>query len=214
MARKKKIRINAVKNFTNVFCNEEIFQNFFNKVNKEVILELGCGKGEYTLALAEKFSNKFFIGIDIKADRIWHGAKQALEKNLENVVFLQINILNLEKFLKSNAISEIWITFPDPQPKERNEKRRLTHPKFLEIYKKILKPNGIIHLKTDHEGLFKFTLDILKNENPNFGFEILKAYENIYEKNLKNEILEIQTRYEKKHLEMGAKIKYLSFQKL
>src|SRR3989339_819485 len=171
MARKKKIRINAVKNFTNVFCNEEIFQNFFNKVNKEVILELGCGKGEYTLALSEKF-------------------------------------------LKSNAISEIWITFPDPQPKERNEKRRLTHPKFLEIYKKILKPNGIIHLKTDHEGLFKFTLDILKNENPNFGFEILKAYENIYEKNLKNEILEIQTRYEKKHLEMGAKIKYLSFQKL
>ena len=127
--------------------------------NKNIILELACGKAEYALALAKQNPDKIIISIDIQGERLWHGAKFALDNNINNILFLRIQIEDLVKYFEANSVSEIWITFPDPFPRKSQIKKRLTSPRFLKIYKNILKINNIIHLKTDDEKLYKYSLE-------------------------------------------------------
>ncbi len=175
--------------------------------NQTIILELGCGRGEYTLALAEKFPRKKIIGIDIQGERLWHGAKIAGEKRLDNALFLRIQAEDLEKYFAQNTIEEIWLTFPDPYPKKSQSKKRLTSSRFLKIYQKILKPQGIIHLKTDNKNLFDYSQEtILAND-----YQILEQISDLHlQKELSPE-LAIVTFYEKIHLAQGKQIHYLKF---
>jgi len=179
---------------------EEFFQN-----ENPVILELGCGKGEYTVKLAEKFPDANFIGVDIKGARLWKGAKIALEKKLENVAFLRTNIEIIGQFFGKSEIEEIWLTFPDPQMKKSN--RRLTSSTFLNKYKNFLKKKGIIHLKTDSNFQYTYT-SALAHKN---DFEILAETGNLYESEVLNETLQIKTFYEKQWLSRGITIKYMAF---
>lgn len=173
--------------------------------NNPVVLELGCGRGEYTCALAELYKDKNFIGVDIKGARMWAGAKYALEQNLHNVAFLRTNIELIEKFFKPDEIDEIWITFPDPQMKKAT--KRLTSTYFLRRYQNILKPNGIVHLKTDSPFLYTYTHELVRLNQ----FDVLVDTQDLYSKSLDPLLLTIQTHYEKQWLERGKKIKYISF---
>lgn len=180
----------------------------FFKNNNPVVLELGCGKGEYTLALARQNPDKNFIGIDIKGARFWRGAKTALEENLPNVAFIRTQIELIEYLFGENEVSEIWITFPDPQIKYKRTKHRLTNEKFLNRYKKILKPEGIVHLKTDSEFMHGYTLGLLHGLKQ----EILYAHHDVYGNDYTpQEVTSIQTFYEKQYLDVGKKITYISF---
>lgn len=184
----------------------EVFKN-----ENPIVLELGCGKGEYTVGMAKAFPEKNFIGIDIKGARFWFGAKEAVEKNLNNAVFLRTQIELVDCFFAENEVDEIWITFPDPQIKYRRTKHRMTHPDFLERYKKILKPVGIIHLKTDSEFLHGYTLGLLQG----LGYEILTAHHDIYgapeyEPNTPH-LREIKTYYEELFSSKGKTITYIKF---
>ncbi len=180
----------------------------FFKNNNPIVLELGCGKGDYTIALAKRFPKKNFIGIDIKGARMWRGAKTALEENLPHVAFLRMQIELIDYAFSKNEVNEIWITFPDPQMKFKRSKHRLTNPSFLNKYKRILSPNHIIHLKTDSEFLYGYTLGVLEAGN----HEILYAHHDIYHNPHAPELaVKIQTFYEKKWLEEGKKITYLKF---
>ena len=186
--------------------HEEVFKN-----ENPIVLELGCGKGEYTVGLAKAFPQKNFIGIDIKGARFWFGAKEAVEKNLKNAAFLRTQIELVDYFFGENEVDEIWITFPDPQIKYRRTKHRLTHPDFLERYKKILKPGGIIHLKTDSEFLHGYTLGYLQGA----GHEILTAHHDIYGA-LEYEpgtplLREVRTYYEELFSAKGKTITYIKF---
>lgn len=181
--------------------------NYF-KNNHPIVLELGCGKGEYTTGLAEKYPLRNFIGMDIKGERLWRGAKTVIEKGLSNVVFIRNQIENINAFFDSNEISEIWITFPDPQPNKPRIKKRLTSPLFLDRYKHILISGGIIHLKTDNVPLFDYTLEVIKENNYHLIFETHDLYANPPEDNL----LGIKTFYEKMFLDEGLAICYLKFQ--
>jgi len=180
-------------------------KNFF-KNSKPLVLELGCGKGEYTLGLAKKNSEKNFIGIDIKGARIWRGGKTAIDEKITNVGFLRIQIEWIEKYFAENEVDEIWITFPDPQPKK--EKKRLTSPIFLEKYRKFLKPNAIIHLKTDHLLLFDYTIETIEK----FKHNLLYQTHDLYNSDCVDDILSIQTHYEQLFRNEGYSINYLSFQ--
>ena len=170
-----------------------------------LILELGCGKGEYTVELAERFPGKNFIGVDIKGARLWKGAKTALEKNLENVAFLRTNIEIIGQFFGPEEVDEIWLTFPDPQMKKT--RKRLTSSYFQKTYRSILKKEGTIHLKTDSCFQFMYTLSLAEQN----GFEVLAQTSDLYQSDLLNETLEIKTFYEKQWLDRGIKIKYLAF---
>ncbi len=183
--------------------NREYFKN-----NQPIVVELGCGKGEYTIGLAERNPDKNFIGIDIKGARIWRGAKTALENEMNNVAFVRMQIELLDKVFAPGEISEIWITFPDPQMKYKRTKHRLTNPEFLALYKKLLPAEGLLHLKTDSEFLHGYTLGLLQGA----GHEILYAHHDIY-KNTEapKELIEIQTFYEKQFLEIGKSITYIKF---
>ncbi len=181
------------------------------KNNLPITLELACGRGEYTLALAERYQNRNFIGMDIKGARIWRGAKNALDQGLSNVAFLRSRIEQVEHFFGNEEIDEIWITFPDPFLREVKANRRLTSPPFLARYRKILKKGGIIHLKTDNTMLFEYTLDVLKNEK---GIKILVQNDDIYDGELPHPDLDIKTYYEKKHLANHLTIKYVAFRLL
>ena len=175
--------------------------------NQEIILELACGKGDYSLALAKKYPNKKIIGVDIQGERIWYGAGQALDKKLDNLFFLRMQIESLEEFFTKHSISEIWITFPDPFPRERQIKKRLSSPRFLNIYKNILIANGLIHLKTDDLNLFDYSIITIKNNKD----EIIEEIRNIYKQKKLKEILKTKTDFEKKHLKAGRRIHYLKF---
>ena len=166
---------------------------------KRVIVELGCGEGAYTVGLAERFTDATLVGVDIKGARLWHGAKAAEERGLQNAHFLRTRIEDLADFFTPEEIDEIWITFPDPHPTTGNAKRRLTAPRFLEIYKKLLKPGGLLHLKTDNEALFQYTCEILPGE----GFKAAQVLRDAPAD-------EIQTPYEKKYRTEGLPIHYLS----
>lgn len=185
---------------------KEIFKN-----DHPIVLELGCGKGEYTVGLAQAFPEKNFIGVDIKGARFWFGAKEALDKNLTNAAFLRTQIELIDCFFEENEVDEIWITFPDPQIKYRRTKHRLTHPDFLARYRKILKPNGIIHLKTDSEFLHGYTLGYLQGA----GHEIISAHHDIYgapEYDAETPLLrEIKTYYEELFSAKGKTITYIKF---
>lgn len=172
-----------------------------------IVLELGCGKGEYTVALAEKNKHSNYIGIDNKGARLWRGCKNAIARNLQNVCFIRTRIELIERFFAPGEINEIWITFPDPQPRNSREKKRLTSPRFLAHYKKILKPGSIIHLKTDNTGLFEYTLDTIREQ----GHELIFHSFDLYNLNLEDDASSVQTFYEKMFLEQEIKIKYLRF---
>lgn len=180
--------------------------NFFKNDNP-LVLELGCGKGEYTVHLAQNDSERNYLGIDIKGARFWRGAKTALESGLNNVGFLRTQIELISSCFAVNEVDEIWITFPDPQIKYKRTKHRLTNPEFLNNYKKVLKPEGIIHLKTDSEFLFGYTLGIMENQG-----EILYAHHNIYNNsNAPQVAVAIQTFYEQQFLDQGKAITYMQF---
>lgn len=179
---------------------KKFFQN-----NHSTILELGCGKGEYTVNLARMFPEKNFIGIDIKGARIYSGAKQTLAEGLNNVAFLRTHIEFINYFFAQNEISEIWLTFPDPQIKKMN--KRLTSANFMQYYSKILRDNGIIHLKTDSYFLFNYTRGIIQANN----FQILSQTDDLYQNFQTDKILSIQTFYEQQWLKKGLKIKYICF---
>ncbi len=173
-----------------------------------IVLELGCGKGEYTIGLAQINPDKNFIGIDIKGARLWRGAKTALEENLENVAFLRTQIELIDELFAENEVSEIWITFPDPQIKYKRTKHRMTNQDFLGKYKKILNPKGLMHLKTDSEFMHGYTLGLLQG----LGLEINYANHDVYKnEGSPKEVIGIQTFYEKQYLEQGKAITYIQF---
>ncbi|MBD3581985.1 tRNA (guanosine(46)-N7)-methyltransferase TrmB [Flavobacterium selenitireducens] len=181
--------------------------DFFKNENP-IVLELGCGKGEYSVALGEKYPEKNFIGIDIKGARFWRGAKTAVEKGISNVAFLRTQIELIDKLFATAEVSEIWITFPDPQIKYKRTKHRMTNMEFLARYKKILKADGIVHLKTDSEFMHGYTLGLLHGQ----GHEVLYANHNIYRnEGAPEEVTGIQTFYEQFYLEQDKPITYIRF---
>ena len=219
MTKNKLERFAEMKTFSNVIepSFDEVFnadyklkgswrKKFFEN-NHPIILELGCGKGEYTVNLAKQYPGINFIGVDIKGARMWKGAKKAREEGLNNTVFLRTRIDFINSFFKPNEINEIWVTFPDPQPKKA--KKRLISTKFLSYYQKILKNNGIVHLKTDNSNIYEYACKIASINH----LDVLKKTHDIHNSNDEElkPIVEIQTFYEKKFMEEGKTIKYLSF---
>jgi tRNA (guanine-N7-)-methyltransferase len=194
--------------------NDEVFKN-----TNPLILELGCGKGEYSTGLAARFTSNNYIGIDIKGARMWRGAKTASEQKLANVAFLRTRIEFISSFFSTDEVSEIWITFPDPHPGGRNANKRLTSPWFLNYYRMFLKDKGLVHLKTDNTELFNYTKAVVLDNN----LEMIFATNDLYSETITREvitaqnnsfsadILSIKTHYEKIFLEKGLKINYLSF---
>lgn len=175
--------------------------------NNPVILELACGKGEYAVNMARMFPQKNFIGVDYKGNRIWLGAKTALADGVDNVGFLRIQIEHLLEFFAPGEVDEIWITFPDPQPQLSREKKRLTSPRFLEMYKQILRPGGIMHLKTDNDALHAYTAEKIAEHS----LKLVIKTEDLYHSEHVNDILSIKTYYEKKYLQHQKNINYLQF---
>ncbi|MEQ9375431.1 MAG: tRNA (guanosine(46)-N7)-methyltransferase TrmB [Imperialibacter sp.] len=192
-----------------------LFETIKGKWNKEffdhdlpLVVELGCGRGEYAVGLAERFSDKNFIGVDIKGDRIWKGSQRAQALGLTNVGFLRTQIQKLEEFFEEGEVSAIWITFPDPRPKDRDEKRRLTSPRFLDMYKSMLKKDGWVYFKTDSTPLFQYTLDLLKEKYTTVDMDYTF---DLYQSNLWEEHYGIKTKYELIFTEKGETIKYMKF---
>jgi tRNA (guanine-N7-)-methyltransferase len=180
--------------------NKEFFKN-----NHPIVLELGCGKGEYTVGLARLFAEKNFIGIDIKGSRMWSGAKEVKQHELMNSGFVRTNIELLSHFFAPSEVSEIWITFPDPQMKKT--KKRLTSIRFLKRYCEILKPGGIIHLKTDSDFLYRYTLATIEENK----FQLLINTDDLYTSGMSDDILSIRTAYEQQWLDRGKNIKYVRY---
>ncbi len=181
--------------------NEKFFRN-----NNPIILELGCGKGEYTVSLAKLYPDKNFIGVDIKGARMWTGASQSQQEDLSNVAFLRTHIEMIHYFFAENEIKEIWLTFPDPQMKK--VRKRLTATNFMNLYQQILKPNGIIHLKTDSNFMFTYTCEMVKANS----FKVLFCNDDLYHSGLNDPILSIQTFYEQQWISRGLTIKYIKFE--
>jgi tRNA (guanine-N7-)-methyltransferase len=214
MSRKKSRRFAEAHENANVLepGNEQFssikghWNSSFFKNSNPIVLEIGCGKGEYTVGLAKIFPEKNFIGIDIKGDRIAVGSNNALKNNLENVGFLRIKVHDILNFFEENEVSEIWITFPDPQPVKSGIKKRLTNERFLEMYKIILNPNGTLHLKTDSELLFDYTLETIGT----FGTKNLVFTKDLYNSDLNIRHFGIKTRFEEIFTEKGFLINYLS----
>jgi tRNA (guanine-N7-)-methyltransferase len=178
------------------------------KNESPITLELACGRGEYTVGLAKIFSNKNFIGVDIKGERIWKGSTWATEEKLNNVAFLRTQILLIENFFREGEVDEIWLTFPDPRPRKRDIKRRLTSPRFIELYKKLVKPGSFVRLKTDNTQLYEYTLEEMQTRNDITDF---KYTSDLYNSDLREECFDIKTRYEQEFAAKGEKIKYLRF---
>ena len=192
-----------------LFAKIKGFWNELYFVNKNPItLELACGRGEYSVALAKLFPRRNYVGVDIKGDRIWKGSTLAVEHNLQNIGFLRTNILNIDFFFSVKEIDEIWITFPDPRPKKRDVKRRLTNNRFLDLYKFVLRQNGYVRLKTDNTALFEYTLQELQARN---DIDDLAFTSDLYDSSLRPECFDIKTRYEEMFASKGEKIKYLRF---
>ena len=181
-------------------------KDFFHNDNP-IVLELGCGRGEYTVALAERNPDKNYIGIDIKGARMWRGAKTATERGMHNVGFVRTRIEFIRSFFAEGEISEIWITFPDPQLKSRRAKKRLTSPLFLADYKHMLTPDGRINLKTDSQHLFRYTAAVIER----LGLLVEVQNDDIYGSGFADEVLSVKTAYESKFVAMGLPITYTRF---
>lgn len=236
MGKDKLRRWEELKTFERVYEPELIFPmpDFFLKGkwssrvfknSNPLVLELGCGRGEYTVNLAKNFPAKNYIGIDVKGARLWRGAKTSHEENINNAAFLRVRIELIESFFAQQEISEIWLTFPDPQLKKVREHRRLTHPGFMERYKKLLKPGGLLHLKTDSETMYDYTRAVLQAQkgtlitcnNDLYGMEE-ELYSVLLKRPVKkmqhesNSVIDVKTTYEMKFLKQEKKIFYLKFQ--
>ncbi len=212
MGKDKLKRFEAFARFPNTYdfdtekkgkWRELVFKN-----NNPIVLELGCGKGEYTVSLARHYPDKNFIGIDLRSNRMWKGAGTAIEEGLKNVAFLRMVIHLIPDYFESGEVDEIWITFPDPFPKPRHAKHRLTHPRFLALYKQIIKPGGRIHFKTDDTDLFSYTVEML----PQTGVMPETIDWDVHHNPKANQHLkEITTYYEKLFMGRGRTIKYTNF---
>ena len=183
--------------------NELYFKN-----DKPITIELACGRGEYSVGLANRFPERNFIGVDMKGDRLWKGSTLAIDQSLTNVGFLRTQILDLEAFFLPAEVDEIWLTFPDPRPKKRDVKRRLTSPRFMDLFKKLLKPGRYFRLKTDNTAFFDYTLEQLNMRN---DIEDLQVTRDLYNSGLREECFDIKTRYEEMFSAKGETIKYLRF---
>ena len=210
MGQKKLVRFRAIETFSNVLQNpenangrwHEYFQN-----NNPITLELACGKGEYSVNLGRQHKDRNFIGVDIKGNRIYIGAKTALAEGLKNVAFMRAQIGQITRYFDPGEVTDIWIIFPDPFLREGKAKNRLTHPRFLSLYQQILKPGARIHLKTDSKELYDFTLETITAQECTIHENIA----DIYGQGKATGALGIQTFYEKMHLAEGRTIYYVSF---
>ena len=219
MARKKLARFKENENFPHVIepSRSQIMQGFSHRGKWQelfarphpLVLELGCGKGEYTVAMAKKFPELNFVGVDVKGARIWYGAKTVDDEDIPNAAFLRTQVELLDQCFAPGEVSEIWITFPDPQIKFKRMKHRLTNPDFLEMYARVMKPGGLLHLKTDSEFLYGYTCGILQN----LDYPVYEAYHDIdLQLNQRDHLLHgVQTHYEKLFREKGKPITYLKF---
>ncbi len=204
----KKVRIAAVKDFPNVSHDatllkgkwREIFQN-----DNPLVLELGCGKADYTLKLAEKYPHKNFVGVDLKGYRLWKAATNAFERNQSNVFFIRANVLDIADVFDPGTVSDIWITFPDPYPKK--PRKRMTAKRYLDVYKKICQPGSLINLKTDDDALYEWSLESIVD----YGCHIHQNVADVHAGEAINDELRILTYYEKQHIQAGLKIKYVQF---
>lgn len=210
MAQKKLKRFGEIKTFSNVLEYPENIKgkwNEFFKNENETVLELACGKGEYAIGLAQLYPNKNFIGVDIKGNRLWVGAKFALENELKNVAFLRTQIDKIANYFSPKEVDEIWITFPDPQLRISKAKKRLTHPKFLRLYQQVIKPGGKIHLKTDSPDLYEFTKLVIRL----YDLQVIADIGDVYKMEKLTEELAIKTHYESLDIAKSNCIFYLSF---
>lgn len=212
MSRKKRRRFAELKTFPNVFNRDEAgpggawIRDHFGTV-RPLYLELGCGKGEYTLALARRYPDNHVVAVDRKGDRLWKGAKRALEERLGNALFLRADIEDLHFYLDEGQVSEIWIPFPDPLPKRRQAKHRILSTSLLQTYRRILIPQGLVHLKTDDDGLFNLALQTVER----IGGQIRLQSLDIYQSSSYEELLWLSTTFQRRHLEKGKTIKYVAF---
>jgi tRNA (guanine-N7-)-methyltransferase len=210
MGQKKLIRFEELKTFPNVLQYPENMAgnwNEFWKNNNPIVLELACGKGEYAIGLGKLYPDKNFIGIDLKGNRIWVGAKKALQQNLKNVAFLRTQIDQVGDYFSTNQVDSIWITFPDPQLRKSKAKKRLTHPKFLRVYQQFLLPGGLIHLKTDSPDLYEFTKLVIQLYN----CVLHTDFDDTYKEAGTPEDLRIKTHYESLDIAGSNRIHYLCF---
>ena len=210
MGHKKLVRFEAIKSFPNVLEYPVGMQGQWNthfENPNDITLELACGKGEYAVGLGRMYGNRNFIGVDIKGNRIWRGAVTALDEGLTNVAFLRTEIDKLPNYFGENEVDEIWITFPDPQKRTSKAKKRLTHPKFLRLYQQFLKPDAIIHLKTDSPDLYQFTKTVINL----FDLTLLKDFDDAYDQQGISEELKIKTYYESLDIAKSKRVHYLQF---
>lgn len=210
MGQKKLQRFAEIKTFSNVLEYPKDmkgqWKNFFQNTNP-VTLELACGKGEYALGLGRLHPERNFIGLDIKGNRMWVGAKKALDEGLANVAFIRTQIEKVTDYFCEGEVAEIWITFPDPQLRNSKAKKRLTHPRFLRLYQTIMGSNGLVNLKTDSPVLYNFTEQVINL----FGFELLQAKEDVYAEEQISDDLKIKTHYENLDIAESNRIYYLKF---
>lgn len=210
MAHKKLIRFAELETFPNVLQFPKNIRgkwNEFFKNENPIVLELACGKGEYAVGMGSLYPGKNFIGIDLKGNRIWVGAKKALEKNLYNVAFLRTEIDKVNEYFAENEVAEIWITFPDPQLRKSKAKKRLTHPKFLRLYQQFLTPGSYIQLKTDSADLYNFTKKVIEM----YGCTAITDFDDLYAQQNIREELKIKTHYESLDIAQTNRIFYLCF---
>jgi tRNA (guanine-N7-)-methyltransferase len=210
MGQKKLVRFAELETFSNVLQfpvrMPGTWQSFFENSNP-LVLELACGKGEYALGLAQLYPNKNFVGIDIKGNRLWVGAKKAIQQHLNNVAFLRIQIDQITEYFATEEVDEIWITFPDPQLRVSKSKKRLTHPKFLRQYYQVLRPHGKIHLKTDSPDLYEFTKRVMDM----YGCRLHKDIDDVYGRPGIPADLRIVTHYESLDIAQSKRVHYLCF---
>ena len=210
MGHKKLIRFEAIKTFPNVLQYPQEMQgkwgDFFGN-NNGITLELACGKGEYTVALAKQYPFRNFIGVDLKGNRIWAGAKKCLEEGIKNAAFLRTQIEKITDYFAPGEVQEIWITFPDPQLRLSRAKKRLTHPRFLRLYQQVLAPGGSIHLKTDSPDLYRFT----KLVAGIYDLPVVEDYDNVYAQQHIGDELKIKTYYESLDIAGSNSVHYLKF---
>jgi len=210
MGQKKLHRFAEIETFPNVLQYPENMPgkwNEFLKNNNSITLELACGKGEYAIGLARLYPDRNFIGVDLKGNRIWVGAKTALKENLSNVFFLRTQIDRIAEYFAPEETGEIWITFPDPQLRASKHKKRLTHPKFLRLYQQILKPGSLVHLKTDSPVLYNFTKKVIELYNLHLHTDI----NDLYQQETIGDDLKIKTHYEGLDIAQSSRIHYLCF---